>query len=60
MWFLARFGRIFIGMITTFSMDNLSLFDKILPNLNLKNMISNLLRIFHEKNSPNWPDFKEK
>jgi hypothetical protein len=41
-------------------MDNLSLFDRILPNLNLKNMISNLLRIFHEKNSPNWPDFKEK
>jgi hypothetical protein len=33
-----------MGTITTFSMDDLSLFDKILPNLNLKIMISNLLK----------------
>jgi hypothetical protein len=49
MWFIARFGRIFIGTITTFSMDDLSLIDKIQPNLNLKNMISNLLKGFFMK-----------
>jgi hypothetical protein len=47
-------------MIATFSMDDLSSIDKILPNFNLKNMISTYLKDFSIKKSPNSPDFKGK
>jgi hypothetical protein len=60
MWFIARFGQIFIGMIATFSMEDLSSIEFFLPNFNLKDMISTYLKDFSIKNSPNSPDFKRK